>query len=114
MKKRAGSETRSNAARLESRTKGPRSLAISHRGLRCEVASPRPSLSPEGTFKNLSIHFPEGAVIKLQFRSERSNGNSGDNGEEVYRLVDIGIELESVGLGAEAIGALEEEFKSVS
>ncbi len=78
------------------------------------MASPRPSLSPEGTFKNLSIHFPEGAVIRLQFRPERSNGNSGYNGEEIYRLVDIGIGLESVGLDAEAIGALEEEFKVVS
>ena len=114
MKKREGDEARCKSTCRENRIKSPLGLAISPNGQSLEMASPRPSHTPQGTFKNLSIHFPEGTVIKLRFRSEWSNVHSEDKDEEIYRLVDIGIGLEFGGIGAEAIGPLEEEFKCVS
>jgi len=50
----------------------------------------------------------------LRFRSERSNGNFENNGEEIYRLVDIGLGQELVGHGKESVGALQEELQGAS
>jgi hypothetical protein len=72
---------------------------------------PGANLTPHRRFQNLSIHFPEGAVVNLLFRVEEPKGESRNQCEDVYRLENIGIELEFVGLGAEAIQSIEKELK---
>src|ERR1700738_4771270 len=73
-----------------------------------------PNLSPHGMFVNTSTHFPEGAVVNLRFRLTRSNVAVQTRGEVRYCLPGIGIGVEFVGLGAEAVRAIEKELISFS
>lgn len=61
----------------------------------------------EGEFKELSIHFPDGAVINLRFRRAASKDQPQGRGEDRYNLTDINLRLELVGLGPEAIRAIK-------
>ena len=114
MKKRAGDEGHFKQACQQNRTMYPISRATNHAGKNSKMASPRANHTPIGTFKNLSIHFPEGSVINLRFLSERSNVHSEDDGEEIYRLMEIGLGLELMGQEAEVTHKSKVEFMSVS
>jgi hypothetical protein len=66
------------------------------------------------TTKNLSIHFPEGSVITLQFRLTRPETDSQVSDSYIYRLTDIGLGLEMVKLEPEVIHSIKNDLKSVS
>jgi hypothetical protein len=111
LKKRASKQATSIPAGRKIQIKFPRNRRMSHKGKGREIPVQPHNLSPHGTFENLSVHFPEGAVVNLQFRLEKSKGKSQNQCEQVYRLANVGIELEFVGLEAEAIQAIEKELK---
>jgi hypothetical protein len=78
------------------------------------IASAIPRLRPHRVFEYLSIHFPEGAVVNLRFRKERAEGKDQSTGGDCYSLAGIGIGLEFVGLGVEAIRVIEKELSRFS
>ena len=78
------------------------------------ISTPSSRNNKTGKFENLSIHFPEGTVIRLRFRREQSKDISAGQCEEVHRLADIGIGLELAGVGEEAIREMEKELKPFS
>ena len=73
-----------------------------------------PDLSAHGLFVNTATHFPEGAIVNLRFLLTRSNVEVQTRGEVRYCLPGIGIGVEFVGLGAEAVRAIEKELKAFS
>jgi hypothetical protein len=68
----------------------------------------------QDTTENISIHFPEGSVITLQFRLTRPETDSLANDSFVYKLTDIGLGLEMLKLEPEAVDSIKNELKSVS
>jgi hypothetical protein len=76
----------------------------------------RAALSSKGRVKtkNLSIHFPEGAVITLKFRLTQPETGSQTYDQDTYQLTDICLGLEMVKLDSEAIDLIKNELKSVS
>ena len=114
MKKRSRKGASPILGRIESpiqhRPKPQKSLERNRR----KVSAQPSNFSPDKEFKELSIHFPEGAVINLRFRREPSKDKPKGRGEDRYNLTDINLRLEFVGLGPEAIRAIEKEFKAHS
>ena len=66
--------------------------------------------NPREMVKHLSIHFPEGTIINLRFRLERSRNISTSYCEEIYRLEDLGIGQDLAGVGVETIRETETEI----
>jgi len=87
---------------------------MSYEGGGREVPIRPPDISPHGMFVNTSTHFPEGAVVNLRFRLTMSNVEVQTRGEVRYCLPGIGIGVEFVGLGAEAVRAIEKELGAFS
>jgi hypothetical protein len=88
-----------------------------HKSLDCNrrnVPAQPSSISADTEFKELSIHFPIGAVINLRFRRAASKDQPQVRSEDRYDLTDINLRLEFVDLGPEAIRALEKEFLALS
>ena len=75
------------------------------------ISIPTRNGKPRELVKNLSIHFPEGTVINLRFRLERSRSIAAGCCEEIYRLEDLGIgqELATVETGTIREAELELE-----
>ena len=71
-----------------------------------------PDISLHGMFVNTSTHFPEGAVVNLRFRLTRSNVEVQTRGEVRYCLAGIGIGVEFIGMGPDALRAIEEEIEA--
>jgi hypothetical protein len=100
------------ASRSEPRIQHLRELYTSYEGGEHEIPLRPPDLSPHGMFVNTSTHFPEGAVVSLRFLLTRSNVEVQTRGEVRYCLAGIGIGVEFVGLGAEAVRAIERELRA--
>ena len=107
-------EGRPNQNTGEIRTKCPGRVLFNSKAHSGSISVPNPNPLPKGPFRNLSIHFPEGAIISLRFHNEKSQDISQSQSEEIYRIVDIGIGLEFVALGTDAIQGIDRELKSVS
>ena len=114
MKQRVRSGRSSTAARREVRIQHLTELHVSYEGDACEIRIRPPDLSVHGMFVNTSTHFPEGAILNLRFRLTRSNTEVQTRGEVRYCLPGIGIGVEFIGLGAEAVRAIEKELKVFS
>lgn len=85
-------------------------LSLTYEGRTEEIAVRPPDLSPNGMFINTARHFPEGAIMKLRFRLNRSGVEVQARGEVRYCLPGVGIGVEFVGLSPEYVRAIEEEL----
>ena len=114
MKKRASNRAISIPARREPRIQHLSELHLSYEGGGYDIPIRPPDLSLHGMFVNTSTHFPEGAIVNLRFRLTQSNVEVQTRGEVRYCLPGIGIGVEFVGLGAEAVRAIEKELRAFS
>jgi hypothetical protein len=85
---------------------------MAYEGGEGEVPIRAPDISLHGMFLNTTTHFPEGAVVNLRFRLTRSNVEVQTRGEVRYCLHGIGIGVEFVGIGVEALDAIEQEIQA--
>ena len=99
-------------ARRELRIQHLTELHLSYGGGLCEIPIRPPDLSLHGMFVNTSTHFPEGAVVNLRFRLTRTNVEVQTRSEVRYCLAGIGIGVEFIGIGPEAVRAIEDEIRA--
>jgi hypothetical protein len=84
-----------------------RGLTIVYEG-RSELIEVRaPDISPKGMFIHIPQHFPEGAVLKLEFRLSRS-------GHEVHARAEVRYCLPGVGIGVEFIDISEQDELAIA
>jgi PilZ domain-containing protein len=102
-----------SSRRIEERHKVFSDLAVTYEGCKENVAVRVPDISTRGIFINTSRPFPEGAVLKVQFRLSRTNVVVKARGEVRYCLPGVGIGVEFVELSPEARGAIEKELIAV-
>jgi hypothetical protein len=102
------------SARRESRIPFLSELRLEYEGTGCQILCHPPDLSPHGMFVNTSTHLPEGAVVNLRFRLTRSDVEVQTRCEVRYCLPGVGIGVEFIGLGIEAVRAIEEELRYFS
>ena len=114
MKKRPRNDTPSKPGRREGRIQQLSDVHLTFEGRGSEIPIRTPDLSPHGIFVNTSTHFPEGTVVNLRFRLTQSNVEVQTRGEVRYCLPGIGIGVEFVEIGADAIRAIEKELKAFS
>jgi hypothetical protein len=114
LKKGPKNGARAISARREPRIQHLSELHITFEGDGREIPIRPPDLSPHGIFVNTSTHFPEGTVVNLRFRLTQSNVEVQTRGEVRYCLPGIGIGVEFVEIGADAIRAIEKELKAFS
>ena len=101
-------------SRSESRLSQLSELHLTYEGGEGSVSLRPPGISSHGMFVNTSTHFPEGAVVNLRFRLTRSNIEVQTRSEVRYCLAGIGIGVEFIGIGPEALHAIEEEIRASS
>ena len=114
MSKREPKETFFSPGRREPRFQHLSEIHLSYEGGGAEITIRLPDLSPHGMFVNTSTHFPEGAILNLRFRLTQSNVEVQTRCEVRYCLPGIGIGVEFVGLGDDAVRAIEKELKIFS
>ena len=102
------------SARREPRLQQLSELHMSYEGEEGEVPIRPPDISLHGMFLNTTTHFPEGAVINLRFRLTRSNIEVQTRAEVRYCLPGIGVGVEFVGIGSEAVLAIKKEIRASS
>ena len=79
---------------------------------RSDVLSVRtPDISPRGMFVNTGAVFPEGAVLKVNFRLARSNYPVKTRCEVRYCLQGVGIGLEFIDIAPADEKAIREEIR---
>jgi PilZ domain len=86
-------------------------LHMTYEGSGGSVPIHPPDISTNGMFVNTSTHFPEGAVVNLRFRLTQSNVEVQTRGEVRYCLAGIGIGVEFIDIGPDAVRAIEEDIK---
>jgi PilZ domain len=112
---RSGSAARLvKSARREPRIQFLSEVHLEYEGSGCEILYHPPDLSAHGMFVNTSTHLPEGAVVNLRFRLTRSDVQVQTRCEVRYCLPGIGIGVEFIGLGVEAVRAIERELRYFS
>jgi PilZ domain len=77
-----------------------RGLTIVYEGRSEQIEVRAPDISPKGMFIHIPQHFPEGAVLKLEFRLSRS-------GHEIHARAEVRYCLPGVGIGVEFIDISE-------
>jgi hypothetical protein len=87
-----------------------RELSLFYEG-RTEIVPVRPpDISTAGMFVNTPARFPEGAILKLQFRLARSGYEVHTRAEVRFCLPGVGIGIEFLNLLSEDVQAIEEEI----
>lgn len=86
-------------------------LRLSYEGRSEPIIVRPPDISPLGMFINTPEKFPEGAVLKLQFRLARSGYEVQTRAEVRFCMPGIGIGIEFIDLLAEHYRAIEEEIE---
>jgi PilZ domain len=66
-----------------------------------------PDLSAHGMFINTPQHFPEGAVLKLEFRLGRS-------GQDIHARAEVRYCLPGIGVGVEFIETAEADERTIA
>jgi len=112
--RRAAAAKAVKSARRETRVQFLSDLHLEYEGMGCEILCHPPDLSPHGMFVNTSTHLPEGAVVNLRFRLTRSDVQVQTRCEVRYCLPGVGIGVEFIRLGIEAVRAIEEELRYFS
>jgi hypothetical protein len=85
-------------------------LSLTYEGRTEEISSRPPDISPHGMFINAVKRFPEGAIMKLRFRLNRSGIEIHARAEVRYCLPGVGIGVEFIGLSPDYVRAIEEEI----
>ena len=93
-----------------SRLSSFRDLTLTYEGDTEVLALRQPDISPRGMFISTAARFPEGAVLKLNFRLTRSDRAVSARGEVRYCLQGVGV---GVGVGVEFIGMPAADQKAI-
>ena len=88
-----------------------RDLKVSYEGHTDTILVRSPDISLRGMFINTSNHFPEGAVLKLQFVLTSTGVEVQTRCEVRYCLPGVGIGVEFIEISSEAREAIEQEVK---
>lgn len=100
-----------SVARTVPRISSLRELSVTYEGHSEQVAVRPPDVSTRGMFINTSRHFPEGAVLNVQFRLAQTGVEITSRAEVRYCLPGVGVGVEFVDISEEAVRAIEREFK---
>ena len=106
----AGQAPKNIPYREADRYRGYRDLTVVYEGSSEPLPVKVPDLSATGMFINTSKHFPEGAVLKLNFFLMRSNYEINCRGEVRYCLPGVGIGVQFVDIPRDAQEAIEQEL----
>jgi PilZ domain len=98
-------------ARIARRISTVRELSVTYEGRSEEVALRPPDISTRGMFINTRHHFPEGAVLNVQFRLGHTGAVVVTRAEVRYCLPGVGVGVEFVNISEEALEAIEREVK---
>lgn len=90
-----------------------RGLNIVYEGRSEQLKVRAPDISRRGMFIHIPQHFPEGAVLKLEFRLCRSGRNVKARAEVRYCLAGVGIGVEFVDISPEDEQAIEDEIEGL-
>jgi len=85
-------------------------LSITYEGFGGEVRLYTPDLSPRGMFINTTLQIPQGSVIVVNFRLQRTNVKVTARCEVRYCVPGAGVGVEFVEISPEAQQAIEEEL----
>jgi hypothetical protein len=91
-----------------------RNLTLTYEGDTEVLALRQPDISPRGMFISTAARFPEGAVLKLNFRLTRSDRAVSARGEVRYCLNGVGIGVEFIGMPAADQKAIRDEIRSAT
>lgn len=86
-----------------------RELAVTYEGHSEAVPVRAPDISTHGIFIHTQQRFPEGAVLRIEFRLTRTDYQVRARGEVRYCLPGVGVGVEFVEISPEAQRAIEEE-----
>jgi hypothetical protein len=90
-----------------------RGLNIVYEGRSEQIEVRAPDISPRGMFIHIPHHFPEGAVLKLEFRLSRSGRSVKTRAEVRYCLAGVGIGVEFVDISPEDQQAIADEIQTL-
>ncbi len=103
---KTGVSTRDN-----SRYRGYTDLRITFEGSNQEIPVKVPDISTQGMFINTARYFPQGAVLKINFRLVRTDVHVHTRAEVRYCLEGVGIGVEFVDIAETDQDAIEAELK---
>lgn len=106
----AGQAPKNIPYRDADRYRGYRDLTVIYEGSSEPLPVKVPDLSATGMFINTGKHFPEGAVLKLNFFLMRSNYEISCRAEVRYCLDGVGIGVQFIDIPREAQEAIEQEL----
>jgi hypothetical protein len=98
-----------SGARAAQRVSSLRDLSVTYEGHSEDIALRPPDISARGMFINTTKHFPEGAVLNVQFRLGLSGVQISTRAEVRYCLKGVGVGVEFLNLSPDAVKAIEEE-----
>ncbi|MFY9691381.1 MAG: PilZ domain-containing protein [Candidatus Acidiferrales bacterium] len=111
MSKDNGFDGKAGVARGNSRVHCLREINVTYEGQNERTLVKAPDLSANGMFISTSRHFPEGAILNLQFRMAVTNAVVETRCEVRYCLPGVGVGVEFVGIAPEAKKDIERELK---
>ncbi len=89
-----------------------RGLTIVYEGRSEQLEIRAPDISPRGMFIHIPTDFPEGAILKVEFRLTRLGHIVRARGEVRYCLPGVGIGVEFVEISPEDAQAIEDEIST--
>ncbi len=98
-------------SRLHPRVNTIAGISVNYEGRTEEIASRPPDVSRQGMFISTVRVFPEGAVLILKFRLALSGAQITTRCEVRYCLPGVGVGVEFIGIGPEAVRDIENEIK---
>jgi PilZ domain len=96
-------------SRVARRISTVRELSVIYEGRSEEIALRPPDISARGMFINTRHHFPEGAVLNVQFRLGQTGAEVTTRAEVRYCLPGVGVGVEFVNISEQALEAIEKE-----
>lgn len=88
-----------------------RDLSVTYEGHSQDIVTRPPDISSRGMFINTTRVFPEGAVLKVQFRLALSGYEIHSRAEVRYCLPGVGVGVEFVDISADCVQAIEREIE---
>ena len=108
----SGEKEAARPARQYDRATTHHDLSIVYEGRAERLLTRVPDVSPRGMFINTGRRFPEGAVLKIEFRLTRSGYQVQARAEVRYCLPEVGVGVEFVEISAEAQQAIADELEA--
>jgi hypothetical protein len=100
-----------SSPRLAQRFSSLRELSVSYEGFSEDIITRPPDVSTRGMFINTSRKFPEGAVLKVNFRLALTGVEIHSRCEVRYCLPGVGVGVEFVSISPESVCAIGKEIK---